>query len=78
MFDKDEEIGQTITEYANLYKTSDVVTQQEVWDDLMNEISSTTFGNRVLSYYRQIIENYYLQPREEVKLKVNLLEKIKR
>lgn len=78
LFDKDEEIGRTITEYANLYKTTDVVTQQEVWDDLMNEISSTTFGNRVLSYYRQIIENYYLQPREEVKLKVNLLEKIKR
>ncbi|CZQ94556.1 glycosyl transferases group 1 [Trichococcus palustris] len=78
LFDKDEEIGQTITAYANLYKTSDVVTQQEVWDDLMNEISSETFGNRVLSYYRQIIENYYLQPREEVKLRVNLLEKIKR
>jgi len=78
LFDNDEEIGRTITAYVNLYKTSDVFTQQEVWNDLIHEISSTTFANRVLSYYRQIIENYYLQPREEVKIRVNLFEKIKR
>ena len=44
----------------------------------MQEISSKAFADAVLSYYQTSIDIYESQPREELKLRVNLLEKIKR
>ncbi|MPM75837.1 Alpha-monoglucosyldiacylglycerol synthase [bioreactor metagenome] len=78
LFDEDGKIGKTIIAYADFYHSSDVATNQEVWDGLMQEISSKTFAEAVLSYYQTSIDIYESQPREEVKLRVNLLEKIKR
>ncbi|MFY9902894.1 MAG: glycosyltransferase [Trichococcus sp.] len=78
LFDEDDKIGKTIIAYADFYHSSDVATNQEVWDELMQKISSKAFAEAVLSYYQTSIDIYESQPREEVKLRVNLLEKIKR
>ena len=78
LFDEDDQIGKTINAYADFYHNSDVATKQEVWDGLMQEISSKAFADAVLSYYQASIDIYESQPREELKLKVNLFEKIKR
>ncbi|WP_234402603.1 glycosyltransferase [Trichococcus paludicola] len=78
LFDEDDKIGKTIIAYADFYHSSDVATNQEVWDELMQKISSKAFAEAVLSYYQTSIDIYDSQPREEVKLRVNLLEKIKR
>lgn len=78
LFDEDEKIGKTIIAYADFFHSSDIAINQEVWDELMQEISSKAFAEAVLSYYQTSIDIYESQPREEVKLRVNLLEKIKR
>ncbi len=78
LFAEDAKIGETIIAYADFYHHSDVATNQEVWDELMQKISSEAFADAVLSYYKTSIDIYEAHPREEVKLRVNLLEKIKR
>ena len=78
LFEEDDKIGKTIIAYADFFHSSDVAINQEVWDELMQEISSKAFAGAVLSYYQTSIDIYESQPREELKLRVNLLEKIKR
>jgi len=78
LFEEDDKIGKTIIAYADFFHSSDVAINQEVWDELMQEISSKAFADAVLSYYQTSIDIYESQPREELKLRVNLLEKIKR
>ncbi|MGB9344162.1 glycosyltransferase [Trichococcus sp.] len=78
LFEADDKIGKTIIAYADFFHSSDVAINQEVWDELMQEISSKAFADAVLSYYQTSIDIYESQPREELKLRVNLLEKIKR
>jgi len=78
LFAEDAKIGETIIAYADFYHHSDVATNQEVWDELMQKISSEAFADAVLSYYKTSIDIYEAHPREDVKLRVNLLEKIKR
>ncbi|PTQ86258.1 1,2-diacylglycerol 3-alpha-glucosyltransferase [Trichococcus patagoniensis] len=78
LFEEDDKIGKTIIAYAEFFHSSDVAINQEVWDELMQEISSKAFADAVLSYYQTSIDIYESQPREELKLRVNLLEKIKR
>ncbi|CZR02079.1 1,2-diacylglycerol 3-glucosyltransferase [Trichococcus ilyis] len=78
LFAEDAKIGETIIAYADFYHHSDVATNQEVWDELMQKISSEAFADAVLSYYKTSIDIYEAHPREEVKLRVNLLEKIRR
>lgn len=78
LFEEDDKIGKTIIAYADFFHSSDVAINQDVWDELMQEISSKAFAGAVLSYYQTSIDIYESQPREELKLRVNLLEKIKR
>jgi len=78
LFEEDDKIGKTIIAYADFFHSSDVGINQDVWDELMQEISSKAFAGAVLSYYQTSIDIYESQPREELKLRVNLLEKIKR
>lgn len=78
LFEEDDKIGKTIIAYADFFHSSDIAINQEVWDELMQKISSKAFAEAVLSYYQTSIDIYESQPREVVKLRVNLLEKIKR
>lgn len=76
LFDGEENMGACINEVLDRLQSREAV-QEEEWQDLINEISSQTFAQRVLSFYRKVIEAYYLQEQDE-ELRIRLRNKLKR
>ena len=60
LFDKDEEFAECIIETLDRLQKEDNQLNRKEGLELMQDISSKTFANKVSSYYRDIIENYYI------------------
>lgn len=78
LFESDEEFGDCIVQTLGRLQEDHEQLDQTEGVLLMEEISSKTFGIKVISYYRKIIENYYFQTILEEKKSFPLHFKIKK
>lgn len=76
LFEDEGQMGSCINGMIERLQSSEQV-QGEEWQYLLEEISSGTFGRKVLSFYRRVIEDYYFQEQKD-ELRVRLLNRLKR
>lgn len=65
LFHQDDEMSDTIIEMIKWMKQNDQQQHLDKKAELLKEISSSTFGKRVLLYYKHVIENYYFETEVE-------------
>ena len=65
LFHQDDEMSDTIIEMIKWMKQNDQQQHLDKKAELLKEISSSTFGKRVLLYYKHVIENYYFESEVE-------------
>ena len=65
LFHQDNEMSDTIIEMIKWMKQNDQQQHLDKKAELLKEISSSTFGKRVLLYYKHVIENYYFETEVE-------------
>lgn len=78
LFQTDKEFGDCIVQTLERLEEGHEQLNQADGIALMEEISSKTFGMKVISYYRNIIENYYFQTILEEKKDFSLYFKVKK
>lgn len=65
LYKEDEDMGITIVKMIELLKETNSPIKLEQKEVLLKEISSATFGRKVISYYKSVIENYYFDSQIE-------------
>lgn len=78
LFQYDEEFGDCMVQTIDRLQDGLGKLNQEEGFALMEEISSKTFGTKIISYYREVIESYYFQTVLEEKKRFPRYVKVKK